>query len=147
MQQSCNTGVLTCFSPAEYNPAWTLFSALTTESVPDLASGAGAYSCPITWCGNSCFLLRASDDLVNVVAFLLLQSFSSSRPSLSSWALSWLCCNNLANFLCRGPSGQDFFPHEPPHVGNLSLNLFHSVHLREVAFHEWLGCCEKRDQK
>lgn len=84
------------------------------ESVPGHVSRAGAYSRPITWCGNSCFLIRASGDLVGAVVLLFLQSFSAARPALSSRAFPSLHFNNSTNFLCRGPFLQDFFSHEPP---------------------------------
>lgn len=104
MQHSCETGGLTSASPPPSPKTSSRLNTIlppeTAESVPNLVSRAGAHRLPITWCGNSCFLIRASDDLVEAAVLLFLQSCSLARPALSLWAFSWLHFKSSMTFLC-----------------------------------------------
>ena len=118
----------------EYHPGTPVM-----ESVPAHVSRAGAYGHPITWCGNSCFLIRASDDLLQSSSHFHKASLQPGplldrRPFLGTTSTTQLIS------CAKGPSSKISSRMSHPIRAQIDLRAFTGG---EGPFH-WFGCWEKR---
>lgn len=118
----------------EYHPA-----APVIESVPGHVSRARAYGHPITWCGNSCFLIRASDDLVQSCSYFYKASL---QPRLLLGRGPFLGTTSTTQLIscAKGPFSKISSHMNHPIRAQIDFRAFTGG---EGPFH-WFGCCEQR---